>query len=181
MALIPMDTLKTEKGVVRTQTLFYELSYSELDHVVFTLKEHDTETTCGRPLKSLHRLFVDLSVADASEYTFAQYVFGSWDVWQKLQNSPMLAKHINKWRLEADVVRKSMGFKTIVGEVQSEGKNAFAAAKYLVEGTWKVREAGSPSDKRKARAGERESAQEAFERAAIDEDVKRLKEEGLIN
>ena len=109
MALFDMSIFKTEKGVVRTQTLFYELSYSDLDYVVFTLKEHDTETTCGRPLKSLHRLFVDLTVADASEYTFAQYVFGSWDVWQKLQSSPMLQKHISKWRLEADVVVGNTG------------------------------------------------------------------------
>ena len=179
MALFPLTKLKTDNGVVRTKSLFYELSYSNQDDVIFTLKEQDTETESGAPLLSLQRLFVEHTLLDPSEYHFSQHVFGSWDVWERLCKAPQLAKHIESWRREADVKRKSLAFTSVVNEVQHQGKNAFAAAKFLIDEPWKGK-GSAPADKRKTRALSRDTAEEAFEKAAIDDDLKRLREEGLI-
>lgn len=177
MALFPLEKFKTSNGVVRTKTLFYELSYDNPEFVVFTLKEQDAETTSGQKLLSLQRLFVDHTVDDPSEYNFAQHVFGSWDIWERLCSAPQLAKHIDSWRREADVKRKSLAFSAVVDEVTNRGKGALSAAKFLIDEPWKLKNA---PDKRAAKKDIRETAEEAFERDALKEDLKRLKEEGLI-
>jgi hypothetical protein len=120
-----------------------------------------------------------MAVDDPTEITFSDHIFGSWQVWDKIRNSDKrLVTHIEKWRKEADVRRKALAFSVVVNEVKNEGKSSFAAAKYLIEEGWNPK--GRTTDARKKRAESRETAQTAFEREGLTEDMARLKEAGLL-
>lgn len=179
MALYDFTFTKGDQGVTRTKSLFYELSYDNPEHVIFTLKEHDIVLPNGRPAMALSQIFIDSVTTDPTEYEFAQAVFGSLEVWDKISNAPQLRTHVEKWRREATIRRKAMAFKSVLQEVQEGGKSSFTAAKYLIEEPWAAKD-GRTVDGRKARKNAKETAEEAFERAAISDDLKRLKEEGLI-
>ncbi len=179
MALYDFTMTKGDSGVIRTQSLFYELSYDNPDNALFTFKEEDILMPNGRPAVALSKLFIEMATDDPTEYEFAQAVFGSWDVWEKIQKAYKIKDHVKKWRKEAAIRRKAMAFKTILSEVQEGGRSSFGAAKYLIEENWAVKDART-TDGRKARKNAQETAEEAFERAAVSDDLKRLKEEGLI-
>ena len=179
MALFDFSYTKTPQGVIRTKSLFWELDYQS-DDCIFTLKEEECSTATGRALVPISRLFIEMTIDDPTEYEFADAVFGSWDVWDKIRNSDKrLVEHIEKWRREADVRRKALAFRTLLNEVKLGGKSAFGAAKYILEEGWKKTDART-TDGRKERAKQRETAEEAFKRTGVDEDIKRLREEGLI-
>jgi hypothetical protein len=178
MALYDFSYTKTSSGVVRTKSLFYETSYDNPEFAIFTLKEHDSETSDGRPLMSLAQTFIAMTVDDPTEVEFSDAVFGSWEVWDKIRNSDKrIVAAVEKWRKEADIRRKAIAFKTIVQEVKSQGRGALSAAKYLLEEPWLK---GNTPDGRKSKAEARENAKDAFERTGVAEDIKRLREEGLI-
>ncbi len=179
MALYDFTELKSDMGVTRTKSLFYELSYDKPDHVLFTIKEQDVELPNGRTAVALSKIFIEMTVADPTEFNFAQAVFGSWDIWEKLTKTHRLKDEIVKWRKEATIRRKAIAFQSLVAEVQEGGKASFGAAKYLIEEPWSTKDART-RDGRAARKDARETASEAFERAAINDDLKRLKDEGLI-
>ncbi len=179
MALFDMSQIKNDSGALRTQSLFYELSYDNPEHVIFTFKEDDIELPSGKKAHSLRLLYLARATSDPTEYEFALAVFGSWDVWQRLSKAPKIRDQVKKWRSEAAVRRKAMAFASVVSEVQEGGKSSFTAAKYLIEEPWKVKDART-TDGRKARKDAQETAEEAFERAAVSDDLKRLKREGLI-
>ena len=179
MALYDFSLTKSEGGIVRTKSLFYELTYDNQEHVLFTTKEHDVELSNGRTAVALSKIFIEMTVADPTEYNFADRVFGSWEVWDKMTKAAGLRDHITKWRKEATIRRKAMAFRSLVDEVQEGGKASFGAAKYLIEEPWAAKD-GRTVDGRKARKAAQETAEEAFERAAINDDLKRLKSEGLI-
>jgi len=127
---------------------------------------------------SLAQTFIAMTVDDPTEVEFADAVFGSWEVWEKISNSDKrLVAKIKKWRHEADIRRKALAFRAIVKEIRLEGKGALSAAKYLLEEPWKGSKA---KDGRKGRAETRETAEQAFERNGVSEDLKRLREEGLL-
>lgn len=186
MPLLQPTDYKTDGGVVRTKSLFHEYSYDDTSFVVFTLKDtgyflpskspEGEDQGSGKELLPISRLFVESTVQDPTEYSFAMEVFGSWEAWDKIRSGDRRLKaQIEKWRTEADVCRKSIAFKSVVEEAQG-GKSAFSAAKYLIEETW----ATKGPDGRSARKKARETAEEAFERSGTAEDIKRLREEGLI-
>lgn len=179
MALFDMSTFKNDSGALRTQSLFYELSYDNPEHAVFTLKEDDIELPSGKKAHSLRLLYLARATSDPTEYEFALGVFGSWDVWTRLSKAPKIRDAVQKWRDEAAVRRKAMAFQSVVTEVRDGGKSSFTAAKYLIEEPWKVKDART-ADGRKARKEVAATAEQAFERAGINEDLKRLKQEGLI-
>lgn len=178
MALYDFSYTKTPQGVIRTKSLFHELEY-ESEFSIFTLKEKPMTHPSGRPLVPISQKFIEMTVVDPTEISFADHMFGSWDVWDKLTHSDKrLVTHIQKWRREADIRRKALAFKVVVDEVQNQGKSAFSAAKYLIEEPWNTK--GTTKDARKKREESRETAQEAFEREGLSEDVVRLRESGLI-
>ena len=178
MPILSVDQFKSDQGVVRTKSLFYELSYDSTDFAVFTTKEDDYTTNDGRELLSFHKLFVDLTTDDPTETVFSDTVFGSWDAWDKIRNSEKrIVALVEKARTEAAIRRKAQAFRVISDEVKNGGKSAFTAAKYLIEEQWVK---GQTPDARAARKDARETAEEAFKRSGIAEDLKRLKEEGLI-
>jgi hypothetical protein len=127
---------------------------------------------------NLRELFIKFVVDDPSESDFAEAVFGDYSFWVFLCKADWMGEYVEEWRMIADVKRKAKAFKTIIKEVDEEGKSSFTAAKYLIEEPWKVKEA---EDKRGARQRIRKTAEQAFEESGISEDVKRLKEQGLFN
>lgn len=178
MALYTMEQLKNEHGVTRTQGLFLELSYSNQTNCIFTMREDDYETSDGRPLMSLSKKFIELTVDDPTEVLFADTVFGSWNVWERISTShKKIVAAVAQWRKEAIIRRKSIAFQTLVNEVRTQGKQSLTSAKYLIEEPWIK---GVGKDGRKHRKESAETAQEAFEREGLSEDLERLKEGGLI-
>ena len=178
MALFDATFTKNDSGAVMTKALFYELSYNDTTHVIFTLKDKDIELPNGRPAVALSQKFIDLCTMDPTEYEFASVIFGSWEIWERISNAPSVKPHVAKWRKEATIRRKAMAFKAVVSEVSEGGRSSFTAAKYLIEENWK--DQGQTKDGRAARKEVRETASAAYERSAISEDLKRLKADGLI-
>ena len=82
---------------------------------------------------SLRSLFVSYTIEDASETTFAEEVFGNVGYWLKAREHKFLKPFVEEWREEADVKRKAIAYKAIVEEVQTKGKSAFSAAKFLID------------------------------------------------
>ena len=177
MALFDFSTTKNELGVIRTKSLFYELSYSNTDNVIFTVKEHDSKTPCGKHLTSFPALYIPLHIEDPTDATFAEAVFGSFEVFTKIRNAPQLQDYFDRWQFEAVTKRKAPAFQAIVSEVRENGKGSLQAAKYLIEEPW----IKDKTDGRGARKRSRETTQKAYEQNGLQEDLQRLRDEGLIN
>ena len=126
----------------------------------------------------LFKLYMAHSVDDPSEVTFAEEVFGDLFFWQTLTEASFFQRHIQEWRFLAATKRKQAAFKSIIQEVKENGKSSFTAAKYLIEEPWKT---GNAMERRKNKKMVSETAEAAFNDSTIQSDVKRLKDEGLIN
>jgi len=180
MSMYKLSQLKTDNGIIRTKSLFYELSYVDPEFALFTLKEEDMVMPNGRPIVALSKLYLAFATMDPTEYQFAISVFGSWEVWEKMQLTAPLKKPIEKWRREAEVKRKSLAFESVIKEIQEDGRSSFTAAKFLINEEWKPKEDGRTA--RKAKSAEAKStSEEAFEKAGVTDDLERLKSQGLIN
>ena len=66
-----------------------------------------------------------------------------------------------------------------MSEVTEGGRSSFTAAKYLIEENWVNQ--GQTKDGRAARKEAKDTASKAYERSAVSDDLKRLREEGLLN
>jgi hypothetical protein len=163
------DTSKTksDNGVVRTKSLFYELSYDNTEHVLFTLKDQDLDHN-GRTYTSLSNLYRSLVPQDPTEYTFAMAVFGNWHVWDTIRNAPQLKPHVKKWRNEAEVKIKSEAIKAIALEAQSGGRSAFTAAKLLLERGWIEKEEVAKAKQKLLEKEEEELDKEAMRQLSAD-------------
>ena len=169
--LFGFDKTKTSNGIVRTKSLFYELSYSDTEFVIFTLKDEDVEVN-GSTYTSLPKLYRSLVPQDPTEYTFAMAVFGSWHVWETIKNAPQIKPYVARWHREAEIKIKSDAIKMIALEAQSGGRSSFTAAKLLLERGWVEKEAASKS-KQKLQAKE----EEEMDKVALQmlgEDAERL-------
>ena len=169
--LFDTSKTKTDNGVIRTKSLFYELSYEDTTYVLFTLKDEDLEHN-GRTYTSLPNLYRNLVPIDPTEYTFAMTVFGNWQVWDKIRNAPQLKPHVKKWRDEAEVKIKSEAIKAIALEAKSGGRSAFTAAKLLLERGWIEKEAASKAKQALMAKEEEEMDKEAMK--LLSEDAERL-------
>jgi hypothetical protein len=132
--VFPKDTFKNSSGKIITLKLFIELCYETPEHAVFSLKEDDLDLN-GKRYVSLQKLYLAYVPSDPTEYTFAKNVFGSWNIWETVRNSAKVKPHVDKWRREADVIIKSRAIQAIAEEAK-EGKNAFQAAKLLLDRGW---------------------------------------------
>jgi len=88
---------------------------------------------------SLKKLFVTHVAEDPSEASFAQALFGDVGYWLRVSNNRELKEVLPAWREEAEILRKSVAFTSMTREVKEGGRNAFSAAKYLIEEPWKGR------------------------------------------
>ncbi|MCA9368199.1 hypothetical protein KC887_08155, partial [Candidatus Kaiserbacteria bacterium] len=75
----------------------------------------------------------------------------------------------------ADVKRKSKAFQAIIKEVTNDGKNSYAAAKYLIEEPWKQKRTKAAKEESRA------TTEEALISSEVSEDLDRLREAGLLN
>lgn len=162
---------KTIKGVVRTKSLFYELSYTDPEHVIFTTKEEDIERN-GKTYISLSKLFCSLVPQDPTEYTFAMTVFGSWHVWEVIREAPQVSLHYKRWKREAEIKVKSEAIKAIAEEARSGGRSSFTAAKLLLERGWIDKEPTSKTKQKLQEKEEQEMDREALR--LLSEEAERL-------
>ena len=169
-SLFPPERYKNESGKVITKGLFYELTYDKPVHHVFTLKDDDINSG-NRMLYSLKKLYLNLVPDDPTEYTFAKAVFGEWEIWETIKNSPLLKPYVTKWTNEAHVKIKSGAVKAIIEEAKG-GRNAYQAAKLLLERGWIERETATAVKERARKEQEKQMDDEAFE--SIKGDAERL-------
>lgn len=131
MIALPLDSkyLYAGNGRARVNQLIEEFSkydYRPDFDSMFSIKaEHPTK-------HSLQTLFINLTVEDPTEATFAEVVFGDIDYWLKARESVTLKPHLEDWRKVADTKRKAIAYKAIIDEVKTGGKSAFSAAKFLI-------------------------------------------------
>lgn len=125
---------------------------------------------------NLFNLYMAHAVDDPSEVVFAEEVFGDLYFWQCLAES-WFKPHVEEWRHLAAIKRKQQAFKAIITEVKTNGRSAFTAAKYLIEEPWKL---GSATERKKVRKQISDTADAALQETTIQSDIKRLKEQGLI-
>ena len=162
---------KTIKGVVRTKSLFYELSYTDPTHVIFTLKDEDVEHN-GNTYVSIANLYRSLVPQDPTEYTFAMAVFGNWHVWEVIREAPQLKPYISRWRREAEVKIKSEAIAAIATEMKEGGRSSFTAAKLLLERGWIEKEPASRSKQKLQEKEEQDMDREAMK--LLGEEAERL-------
>ena len=169
--MFSFSQIKNSRNKPRTKSLFYELSYDDPSDSIFTLKEENI-IAHERPLVSLHKLYMSLVPNDPTEYEFAMQVFGSWDCWTAICNSPPLKPYINKWRKEAEVKVKSQAIQSIAEEMKSGGRSSFSAAKLLVEKGRLDKDSASKAKAKLQAKEEEEINKEAL--SLLNEDAHRL-------
>jgi hypothetical protein len=169
--MFSLSQLKGDNNKTFTKSLFFELCYMDPSRALFTLKEQDIEVR-GQTFLSLQKLYISLVPNDPTEYEFAMTIFGSWDVWQDLNKSPLLKPSIARWRKEAEVKVKSEAIKAIAEEMRSNGRSSFGAAKLLLERGWLDKEAASQAKRKLIEKEEEEMDKQAL--SMLNEDAQRL-------
>ena len=171
MSMFTMDQLKGNNGKPRVQSLFLEMSYEDTSTAIFTLKDDDYEHH-GKFYHSLQKLYLSLVPNDPTEYEFAQLVFGSWEVWQGIVNSPRLRGFVQKWRKEAHVKIKSQAIQAIAMEMKEGGRSSFSAAKLLLEKGWLDKDTASQAKQKLLKKEQEEEDKQAL--ALLSDDAARL-------
>lgn len=171
MPLLKHDQIYASNGLKKTKSLFP--GHGSEEEPILSLYSDQ-----GDGLLSLKDLFLLYVLDDPTEFTFAYEVFGELAFWEHLKSIAWVKTHYEEWKREVDAARKSQAFKVLYTEVVTEGKGKLGAAKYLIEEPWI---SGNGVDGRKARQKVRESTKEAYEATGLRNDVKRLKEDGLLN
>lgn len=166
--MFPKEMLYNASGKKKTQSLFIETK-RQGDEPFLSLKPQK-----DNGMVSLRDLFIQLVVDDPSEVTFAEVVFGDYEFWQNLLKCNWMDEHVKIWRSITDAKRKSKAFKSILSEVENDSRNAYSAAKYLIEEPWK--------DKRNKQTKQQvqETAEEGYKASGVSSDIKRLRESGLL-
>jgi hypothetical protein len=82
MPLVSSEKLFTEQGVQRTRSLFRELHSSSEEEPVFTLGREEKEG-----YHNIRTIFIELTVDDPTELTFAEYCFGDYKYWERIATS----------------------------------------------------------------------------------------------
>ena len=164
--LFPKAAFKTDGGIWFTSGLFSEVSTLRKENVIFTLKGEDIDG-----LSSFPKLYLSLTEKDPTEYTMAMTVFGSWEHWVEITKSTKMRPVIKKLREEASVRQKSKAMEYMINEVETTGKNSFAAAKLLLAKPWEDK----PTTPAKRKEAKEQNAVEDRKLAnAFSEDAKRL-------
>ena len=165
MSMLTEEQLYGTNGHMLSQSLFKEKA-KEKDNPIFTLSPRKVEGFIN-----LRSIYLSLTEDDPSEYVFAEEVFGDYVFWKNLCNKPWFKEYLYEWRETADTRRKSKAFKAIVDEAK-EGRNKFAASKYLIEEPWKGKFTRTKAQKEK-------STSQAF--SSVSEDLENLRAGGHLN
>lgn len=128
---------------------------------------------------SIRKLYVEHTIDDPTEYTFAMEVFGSWEVWCGIRDSsdPKIQKALASARELASVKRQAIAFRAVMDKVK-EGAATFQAERWLVDEPWN--DTKPTKDGRKKRKEDAQEAEVTFEKKGLSEDLQRLKDEGYL-
>lgn len=161
------NPMKDNKGVWRTDSLFFEFKHDDLPYH-WTIHDRDREED-GIVYPSMKLIYMSYDHIPHHEYQFAMNVLGSWDHWLRMCQSSRVGQHIAIWREELDVKIKAMAVKEIMSLAKGEGAAAANAAKWLAEKGYSPKR-GRPSKE------ERDGYLKQEERVhnAVDEDMARL-------
>lgn len=121
---------KDTNGRWLTQALFVETNDALKYAPVFTLKEDDD----GAYL-SLKRKYLEYK--DPTEWHFANKMFGSYECWENLCESPFFKPYVAQWRKELALVLKHDDF-AVAKNIQVTGDpgQQLQATKFLSERKW---------------------------------------------
>lgn len=172
MPLFSLDDLYSENNMqAKTRALFVQVNPEGPLSVL--RKDVDGKI-------NLYKIYMDFCVEDPSEIKFAEAVFGDIVYWKtQLSQDKWFTKYLEEWRMAATEKRKSLAFEAIINEVKDKGKSGFTAAKYLIEEPWLV--GATATEKKEIAKTRRLTAEKAYSATAFQEDLNRLKEEGVLN
>jgi hypothetical protein len=146
----------------RTRAMFKEVCRPE-DTPIFSWSNNKDNGYIN-----IKALFIQHTIDDPSEATFAEVVTGDLGWWLEVRESYWIKDHVEQWRRMAAVERKAKAFKAIVKEVEENGRSAFTAAKYLIEEPWVDRRTKT------TKKTSQETSEEAY--ALVNKDAERLQE-----
>lgn len=159
--------LYSDNNIPITSGLIIDLCTQRMDKAIFTVSRFHEGKYIYLP-----DLYVQYCVDDPSEYDFAMAVFGELEAWERIKKLKFFKKAYDQMVHHADVKRKSKAFKAVISEVDSGGRSAFTASKFLIDEPWK------PKRTKEANTKSKKSTQEAA--SQHNDDLDRLREEGLI-
>ena len=118
-----------DNGKVLGRGLFYELSYMDLTHVLFTVKDTD-----HKGFTSFPNLYMSYTEDDPTEWTLANEVFTSWAIWENISKQKLLQPLVEELRKQNAIRLKSKAIKKIAATALDDtDKNSYMASKYLIE------------------------------------------------
>lgn len=167
------EDFKDKGGRWRTASLFMESNKDESKYPsVFTLADEDRD---GR--LSAKRIYMDAN--DPTEFLAAKHLFGSFDCWTNLCDSPFFKPHLDRWRSELHVRIRSRSVKVIEEAAETGDKTAtqLAAAKWLAQQEWhgnKIKPNKGPGRPRKLRDPTTELREALHSVEEDEEDLARL-------
>lgn len=164
------NPMKDNKGVWRTDSLFFEFKHDDLPYH-WTIHDRDREEN-GVIYPSMKLIYMAYDHIPQHEYQFAMDVLGSWDHWLRMCQSSRVGQHIAIWREELDVKIKAQAVKDIMAVAKGDSAAAANAAKWLAEKGYASKR-GRPSKAEKHQL----LKQEAEAEGSIEKDFQRL---GLV-
>jgi hypothetical protein len=135
---VDINVFKDVVGRWRTTSLFIEFNKDEDKYPAFyTLGEEDA-TKDGKVYISAKRKY--MHYADPTEYLFATKIFGSYECWEAVLNSPDIRAHVEQWRKELDLKLRSEA----ICHLRERMGNDINAEKWFAEEKWKAPKRGRP-------------------------------------
>jgi len=169
------NDFKDRGGRWLTASLFMETNKDESRYPsIFTLSDEDRD---GRI--SAKRIYMDAN--DPTEFLAAKHIFGSFDCWTNLCNSPFFKPHLSRWRSELRVRIRSRSV-GIIEEAAITGKipaSQLAAAKWLATQEWegnRPKPRQGPGRPRKVSDPESDLKEALSEISEDEEDLRRLED-----
>lgn len=111
-------------NVPMSRALFIDVLKSEYN--ILALEDTTTKYPC------LRELYMNLTLNDPTEYTFATEVFNTWEFWEKLSESAIIRPVVDKWRKENMIRQKSLAVQAMKSEA-AFGKSKATAARWLYD------------------------------------------------
>lgn len=124
-----MVNYRNTNGVHLTKALFYEKT-SDKSNVLYTLKDEDItiDTLC---YPSLYKLYMEME--DVTEFNFAKKYFENWEHWQILCSLSWFSFRAIRFRHDLELKLKSQALSYIISVSRSSNRDAYGAAKYILE------------------------------------------------
>lgn len=116
---------KNASGTRITKGLFFETADIK-DNVYYTLKRED-----HLGFVSLYRLYMEAK--DLTEHRFAKAHLDGWEHWEMMCSASWFKPFLEVWRRELQALLETEALDRMRARAGSDGKDAFAADKYLLD------------------------------------------------